>query len=743
MSTGSFDLDYLPVALSSPALPVYVVRFTGGDTYTLLANVVCLKVEYQEGPHPPLAHFQYLTGDALQANLGWPSQFEQLWTIDAYSSYAVMTDDRLVVLTITPNGDPKVLFDGFAQIPQVDLSKTTQTVSFVAVGVATRLWDLPIIGRVQRGASESARTDGTNDFAIDLPCRFNPSSTVVGSEAGYIGNCVAAPDFTVTEATTGNNAGGYPVFIEPLIIERADEETSYWFLSDATKYLLALPVPLDELGNPYVSYPSFAGLDAILSCYQPSGNGDGTLSSGSTTTQDIQIRDYDATNKPIPEALSEILNYGGFLMVFVTSTDGDGFPLTELHVLRRDALAATAPKPVYLALAGTGADLDPTQNNVSELHLSRDLNAVVNAWAVESQVRKVEATFYLAPLFQPAAGDESDCKPYFKSKLEADNATAIKRRKYRWYGVDEVGDGHWNAIASEWSTAGCDFKNLWPNDDQGNPTWVSRYRPGSHTMIAKDSKGKPLVHATLEVKFAASTSAVAPGPVDSLGVASDWLAITRGWKLLHDRLGIEVEEENPEKWHTGNPKCGSGGDIRGITWQSNPPADPSANQGAFQLRLTTVVEHDYMTPILAHKRQASPTKFARWRAADAKDHFQYHTIAKNSKHYADAGGDGTTDFIVRDDTEAAQTHADQLRAAHEFPTTAGSITVPFVTDYYQIGDRIQKVAGRDATLQTNIGISQGETAAYPWVIGYTWNLEEAKQSTVLKLSDKRAEVRNL
>ena len=99
--------------------------------------------------------------------------------------------------------------------------------------------------------------------------------------------------------------------------------------------------------------------------------------------------------------------------------------------------------------------------------------------------------------------------------------------------------------------------------------------------------------------------------------------------------------------------------------------------------------------------------------------------------------------MIRDDTKAAQTHADQLRAAHEFPTIAGSITIPFVTDYYQIGDRILEVTGRDATLQTNIGIDQGEIPAYPWVIGFTWNLEQNKQSTVLKLSDKRAEVKNL
>jgi hypothetical protein len=737
MPTGSFDLDYMPAALSSPALHIYVARYTGGDTYTLLSNVVCLKIDVKEGPSPPLAQFSYLTGDALEANLGWPSQFEDLWPVDALSDYTVMTDDRLVVLTSDPSGSRVVLFDGFAQIPQVDLSKATQSVTFVAVGVATRLWDTPIIGRIQRSGAIPATTDGSLDFAVDLPCHFNPSSTVPGSVAGYIGNCVFEDNFTVNPDAGPDNASGYPVFIEPMIIERDDDETSYWFVSDAVKYLLATEAsPTDEVDNPYVAYPSLGALNAILSCYEPPNNGDGSLSATSATTVDIKIRSYDASNKPMPEALSELLNYGGFLMTFVTSTSGDGFPLTELHILRRDALASTDPKPVFLAVANSGNDLDPTQNNVTEIHLSRDLNTVVNAWKVESQLRKVEATFYLAPLFQPNNGDQADCKPYFKSKLQ--NATATLQRAYRWYGVDEVADGHWNAVDQVWDMTPSDMSLLFPNDDDDQQSYVSRYRPGSHKMISKDSKGKPLARATLEIMFGVNSTAT-PGPVDT--TAGTWLAITHGWHLLPDRLGIEVDCENPEEWHTGNPAVGQAGKIAGITWQALPPSTPVDRK--FALRLTTVIDDDFKMPIIADKRTASPTRFARMRAADAKDHFEYHTIAVQSIHYTAQGGNGTDPFVMRDDTKAAQTHADQLRAAHEFPPTAGSITVPFVTDFYQIGDRILEVQGRDANLQTNIGIDQGETPAYPWVIGYTWILEESKQSTVLKLSDKRAEVRNL
>ena len=43
--------------------------------------------------------------------------------------------------------------------------------------------------------------------------------------------------------------------------------------------------------------------------------------------------------------------------------------------------------------------------------------------------------------------------------------------------------------------------------------------------------------------------------------------MTGGWRLLPDRLGIEVTVEDPEQWNGGK----SVGDIRGVTWQAAPP----------------------------------------------------------------------------------------------------------------------------------------------------------------------------
>ena len=108
MPPGSFDLSPIPSAIAVPAVPVIVCLYQPdeGNAYTILPNVYCLRIDYREGPEPPLARFQYLMDDLLEAALGWPSQFEQLWPIDAQGDYVVQTDDRLVVLTQDPEGNP-------------------------------------------------------------------------------------------------------------------------------------------------------------------------------------------------------------------------------------------------------------------------------------------------------------------------------------------------------------------------------------------------------------------------------------------------------------------------------------------------------------------------------------------------------------------------------------------------------------------------------------------------------------
>jgi hypothetical protein len=739
---GSFDLSPVPGGQATQALPIIVALYEPGEdggSYTILPNVRCQRIDYREGPEPPLARFQYFMDNLLDATLGWPSQFERLWPMDAQGDYVVMTDDCLVVLTQDPDGNPLVLFDGFAQIPQCDVAASQQAVSFVAQGVAVRLWDVPITGRIQRDASPSGLTtlDGSADVRCGLPARFNPADTGIGTEGGYRGNATTDP---TTDDDAGEEGGStYPVFVDPLVNERGDFDASFWYVSDALSYLIvAEGTNLDGAGNPYVVYPTISSLKDLLSCEAPPD--DGLLNSGDATPTDVNIRDYDASNKAVPDVFAELLRYCGFVMTYFTDTTAGGSPQTRLKIIRKDGLATQVPKLLYLA--PEGASLDMAASNTTAIHLARDLNELVNQWTVETSLQQVEISVLLAPLFQPSPADATDPKPFFSSNLT--NATNEERRMYRWFGADECGDGYWNLADSVWVTDHpLDLSEIFPNDDDDNFTYMYRYRPGSRTLISKDKNGKPL-KAVLEILPNVASGDPALGDPED---GETWITIPSGWRLLDDRLGIEVTGDNPDHWTTGaGPRTDGQATlkhIRTIKWTNG-----TTDAQPFTLRLTTVIDADQRIPadrVTAEKRPASPTQFTRERSADGKDHFQYCTIEPSSFYYGtqkDVNGDpsdGTNALVCRDDAKAAKTHAEQLRSAHEFPTLAGSATLSFITDYYQIGDRVKIIQGRNANLQINVGVDQGEAPTYPWVTAFAWDFQGDKQQTMIQFSDRRAE----
>lgn len=743
---GSGDINPVPSSITPNAIPVIVCKyvFAGPEIdaqngpYQILPNVRCTQIDYREGPEPPVAQFQYITDDLLNAALGWPNQFQQLWPIDAQGDYVVNVDDEIVVLTQDPSGNLIVLFDGFAQIPQIDVAANQQGVSFSAVGVGIRLWDQPITSRIQRQTNSPDDLTGDSDITVQLPARFNPSSNSVGSQGGFAPNMVGHANYTESE-----DVGNYPVFIDPLIVLQGNADNyDYWYISDVVKYLLASePSPLDPAGNPWILYPTFDALDEVLGSHPPDNGA--VVAPGFVADENPMIRDYDASNHPVPNVIHDLLDYGGFVMIFTTGTNPDGTPIDSLKIVRRDALATVSPKQLFLAALGQN-QLDLSVNNATALHLSRDCNEILNDWDVETDVKQVEITVYLAPGYTPVAGDQSHpvVETFFSSKLTG--ATADQRRKYRWYIADECGDGHYNMDTATFVTGTpFDFSPIFPaNPDGGGdddvPTYVNRYRPGISTLVSRDINRKPL-KATLEaaVGFASTDPALSGEALEG----ATWLTIPHGWRLLDDRLGIEVDVENPEEWSTGNQKLPK---ISGVTWWAAPTDDTN-----ILFRLTVVIDSDERLAINSPKRIASPTKHSRSRSTDAKDHFQYCSIDLSSANYAtqkDSDGnpsDGTNPLVMRDDTKPAQTHADLLRSAHEFPKVAGSVTIPYWTDYYQIADRIQILKGRNASFQVNVGVDQGEAPTYPWITAFTWKFEHDKQETVLQLSDRRAEPRNL
>ena len=237
-------------------------------------------------------------------------------------------------------------------------------------------------------------------------------------------------------------------------------------------------------------------------------------------------------------------------------------------------------------------------------------------------LQQVEITVYLAPGFEPSSGDATDPSPFDLSKLT--DATSDQRRMYRWWIADECGDGHYNMLNSEWVTdKPIDFSPVFPEDDDGNATYVDRYRPGSSTLISRDVDSKPL-KAVLEI--AQGYYSEDPELEDPEGSAG-WVTIPygHGWRLLDDRLGIEITADKPDAWTTGAEKTPDGTTpaipkVSTILWTATP-----TQETAFLLRLTTVIEADQRigipntstaNAVTALMRDASPTDFARERSID-------------------------------------------------------------------------------------------------------------------------------
>ena len=265
--------------------------------------------------------------------------------------------------------------------------------------------------------------------------------------------------------------------------------TTFWQIGDVMSYLIATePSPVDDAGNPYVIYPTLDQLQDLLACYAPPDDGLSNPGDDTETTSRSAIT-TPATRRSRTR-WPRCCGTAGFVMVFFTDT------ANGRHRRRRPSRSSARtrwrlrPRRYCCSTPMVHGSLDLASNNVASMHLARDLNTVVNQWTVETALKQVEITVYLAPLFQPSSGDAADRTPFFLSN--AASATAAERRMYRWWGADECGDGHWNVDTAEWVTdKPIDLTPIFPIDDTGDYTYVDRYRPGSKTLISKDSTGSP------------------------------------------------------------------------------------------------------------------------------------------------------------------------------------------------------------------------------------------------------------
>lgn len=730
--SGTSTYDPGEVALSQDAVPVVVARYDaqGGATsaeaaYTALPNVRCLQIQFREGPDVPTARFDYLLDDS-DPDTPYPTQFDHVWPLQSSGDYVVRQDDELVVLGITSTGAIRVLFHGFASIPQVNLSERAQAVSFVAHGVHVRAFDRPIGGARYRDAD--APDDPDRDTDTDLPTRFNPVSQL--SPFGEP-NCTPDGQDELTEL----HMDPFPVFLDAGITRTPDPRT-YWDLGKFVRYLLNT----QNADQEWFSHPAAADLDDLLKTLIPTGaDGDGDFDpadAGTFEAKSIPLRDCDYTFRKWPDALAEQLGYAGFAFRFGTDTDANELPDDFLEIYRKDSKESQTYTAKDVFLPASGVDLDPAACNLRDLHAARDHAQVTNQVRVVARRTWYELSVVLAPWFVPTSGDTTNT-----AQFDAGNSTLLKgdaelRRRYRMYVFDEAGDGHWDYTSSATITGTAtdltEVLGIAIDPDTGDPLFANRLRPGKTRLVTENPKGKPL---KAELAYSTDYNGACPAV---WGRSGTWISLGQSnWRLLQDRLGIECTAHNPEKW-TVPPGDGSTRlpALSGITAQ----ASPTAQNPRFYLRLTTVIEGDEVMNALAGKRPASPSRFAIQADIDAKDHFQRNVVTKSSA-YNNTGSNQIKagDYVgVRDDRDRARAHANQVRSAHEMPRLAGTLHIPWLTNAYDVADLIGKINGRDIELYINPDTG-GEAKSYPTIVGMDYNFDGEQQSTVLHLSDRRGE----
>jgi len=706
----TFDPPPIPLARTVASIRVarYDTKLDAGERYTDLPNIRCVEIQSREGPEPGVALFRYVFDQNTDAI--YPRRVEEVLALSKAGPYVVRQDDRIVVLKDDVDGGSTVLFDGFAQAPQANLHSTGESVIFQCQGVAVREWDTPIGGAYYRDSDDP--TDGA-DILTGLPTRFNPDGKP---------NCI--PD----GGNSGTSPKDYPAFFDVFCKKSTDVRTK-WYLSKAIRYLCSHGNP-DET---YVKNPAFTVLDDLFSARTPKEGEFLDLNDSSTYDEaEIVCQDFDATGEPWPVAVTKLIEPHGFGLIFRLSTNTDGEPTTKVDLVRRDG--GDAIKPKSLLLQEPGDTLAPDKSNLGSLTLSRDSTAIVNRFILDSEPTRYEADFVLAPAFAIDAGDATAVAPFGIGAASFADPTLLNSDKYRIFVFDECGEGHWNFLTATTATtvASLDAVLGIPSTDPVTGTvtrlYAHRRRPAIRDLVTVDHEGK-----TMEAMLWVSTdyAGTKPGVWDGTGT---WQrVVSTEWTLLKDRLGIRLTMRNPDDWSIGKPTDASMPFPSGKVRVVKSLASADSTNPRFHFRLTCTIEGDQNLSALASKRAASSTKFSITRRHDARDRFRKRVVTMKS-HF------NTTNANLSpiDDTEKAKAHVEALRLSHEAARFAGSPVVPRFTLAYRLGDKLDRVKGREISFETVIGREQQEGARYPTVVGITWSFD-GQQQTTLHLEDRRAE----
>lgn len=667
---------------------VEVFRLNDDGELDALPNVECLSIRQGEGPDPGSAMFRYNL-----AYEGGPESIEGALDPANTGSLIVEPGDNIVVKATAPTGHWEYLFDGFVLAFSLGLAEGTEEVQIEAEGIARRLWDRPIGGAVHRWPNYPTTTDDTHNIETDLPVHFNqdgqPNCTPEESD------CEVAPDSELT----------YPTFL--LFSGYGEDRRRYWDLDGAVRYLLYTLNDEEWVLNPTPDET------AILSDTGPPE--DSLIPVPSRAP--LIVPNLPVTGKDLPTTVFDLVREYGFGMRFVIDS-ASSTPETRIEFYHHQSGELKS-----IDLPRRGSDFDPYTCNIGQASIRRSLSEVVNEYEVWGRPARYEVSFVLYPAFpmNSADGSAANLKNYDRN---GSSFVGTNRDAYRLFVAAEDSSPYYANGTSTVLTGYTDFSEIFVPDT--DDAFLPRRRPPIGQLFTKGPDGRPL-KASLHI----STDYGGNHPFDGLGTWQP--VVTNSWQLLKDRIGIYITDPNPNAWDVGQSN------VSGHPFRSGRVRVVEALSGSeatipdFLLLLTCVVESDYRLKVRAERQDVSPLSNVIVRQIDARDRYFFDIITTQSIY--NTSGD---QVVVRDDREDATKEAEARREAAALGVIDGVVTIPYLTNYYRVGDRIEKINGRNLAFLTGGSIDGEDGPNYPVVTGITHSFGPGSQTTTLQLSDSGA-----
>lgn len=706
------------VPLSVPATPWAVYRVTraagtggvmGVTALTPLPNVECEAVEDRVGDAPATAIFRYVfDGDDPDA----PQNSEQaLSTLVTQSQLPLLVseNDELAVGATRPDGMNEWIFDGPVVTFTMRIDRAAEVVTFAAVGLGKRAFDAPCVGAVIR---ENDDPETVRDVETDIIAQFNPG--------GW-------PNASPGTADSGTDPNKYPVQMDPLFggaVPPEDADGDEYPRTFDLAMGVANVLNLNNPGGVWVGHQKRDDLDALLVAREPKDGVPFDPSDPSTyDARPFAVPDTPITGRAWPSVVRDFVKDFGFEVRWALTSDSQGNPVTSFEIFLKQA---GEPKP--LLLQERGSAFDPLQTNLGSADVGRDLSAVVNKWTVLGALDRYEVSLVLVPAFPSQASDADVANLKLYDVSDPAFATTAAFDAYRTWVFAEDGSKYYANLSTtpvEKTATSLDgvFGGVDPHTNEAQ--YVKRRRPPTGTLFSLDKQGKPLQY---RVSVSKDYAGPKPGLWDGTGT---WQHCHGVFHLLHDRIGVRIALAHPNHCEIGKSADPAAPFPSGILKAVQSIAAPDAQNPAFFVRLTCVIEADQALIASAARQDTSPLEAVIERQVDARDRYAKQTILAKSELNNDSGA---TDSVVRDDTDKATAEAKVSRTATEAGLMEGNAVIPHFTTCYETGDRISEIRGRSLGLRTDTGGS-GFAPVLPLVVARRLENGGDGQYVILSISD--------